>query len=197
MQLVKTLDSMDVQNNWLAGKHIPNWRTGRADQQPLGQQPHTHCSAFVAAVCHQFSVAMLLPPPQQNLANRQHDWLAGDGQSKGWQKVTMIEAQRRANAGHVVVAAFKNSDPAYHGGHGHVAIVRPSNKDEANVAAEGPQVTQAGAHNYTDAALKRAFPKRAWKKHQIDYFSYQPPGRSQPAADASPASSTIAVGVQK
>ena len=117
---------------------------------------------------------MLSPPPQNNLANLQRDWLEGEGHDKGWHKVSGVEAQRLANKGVVVVASFKNDDPHFHGGHGHIAVIRPSDKSEADVRREGPQITQAGGHNYNSAPMTSGFGAQAIRSHQVLFYAYEP-----------------------
>jgi hypothetical protein len=117
---------------------------------------------------------MLLPPPQHFLANRQRDWLLDDGLAAGWREVGAQEAQRLANRGVVVVASFKNDDQSFHGGHGHIALIRPSTKSAALVAKEGPQITQAGGHNYNSAPLNKGFPEKAIARHEVLFFAYKP-----------------------
>src|SRR5215471_15902481 len=57
-KLRAVLDSLDVENHWLAGQHITHWKTGEADDKKGG--PRTHCSLFVAAVCWKLDIPMLL-----------------------------------------------------------------------------------------------------------------------------------------
>jgi hypothetical protein len=173
-QLRRELDSFDVEHHWLPKLYLKNWRTGEPNlEREVTSGSHTHCSAFVAAACEQLNTPMLLPPPQNNLANLQAEWLAGDGRREGWKRVSAVDAQRLANRGIVVVASFKNTDEDYHGGHGHIAVVRPAIKDEAAIAKDGPQITQAGGHNYESAALKLGFP-RAWKRRQVLFYAHDP-----------------------
>jgi hypothetical protein len=90
------------------------------------------------------------------LANAQFDWLAGDaGRAAGWQAVeSSLDAQRLANHGELVVAVFKNGNPACSG---HIAVVRPAAVDSERIEQVGPQVTQAGFKNYRSVALATGF----------------------------------------
>jgi hypothetical protein len=174
-RLAKDLDGMNVDRLWLS-RHRVHWKTG----EPYGPAPtdgksHTHCSAFVAAFCYRHGLYILRPPEHSTtfLANAQYDWLQSDaGQKAGWQPVLgPMEAQRLANQGMVVVAAFKESDPKKHG---HIAIVRPSTKSDSAILAEGPQIIQAGMDNYQSASLQEGFKhhRGAWPTGQIRFFSH-------------------------
>jgi hypothetical protein len=65
-----------------------------------------------------------------------------------------LDAQRLANQGELVVAAFKNGNPACSG---HIAVVRPAAVDPGRIEQVGPQVTQAGFKNYRSVALATGF----------------------------------------
>ncbi len=173
-QLKSDLDAMDVEHLWLPKTQLKSWRTGEASDEPLPLGSHTHCSAFVAAFCRRHDIPMLCPPPQHLLANRQRDWLLDEGRAEGWRQVGAQEAQRLANGGVVVVASFKNDDEHFHGGHGHIALIRPSTKGAAQIAKEGPQITQAGGHNYNSAPLNKGFAQQVIDGHQVLFFAYKP-----------------------
>ena len=155
--LVEVLDSMHVTDHWLAGA-VVDWRTG----EPTGRAVtdggrHTHCSQFAAAACEKLGVYLLHPPEHGSvlLANAQFDWLAGKGGELGWVPVADgVAAQDRANKGLVVVAVYKNSDPKKSG---HIAIVRPGARTPVEIAESGPNIIQAGGHNYECATLKQGF----------------------------------------
>jgi hypothetical protein len=163
-KLAEFLDGMDVEHHWDAGKSVA-WKTGKPlDTQGEVRKSNTHCSAFVAATCLKADVYILRPPEHATklLANAQADWLAGPGADKGWKPVAMAaEAQRRANHGELIVAVFKEANPEKHG---HIAIVRPSEKSESKIREEGPQIVQAGATNYNSTSLAEGFKhhKGAW-----------------------------------
>jgi hypothetical protein len=117
----------------------------------------------------------LLRPPQHSttlLANAQYDWLFASGKSEGWFPVNgPYQAQHYANSGYVVVATYKEHDPKRPG---HIAIIRPSTKSAQQIAAEGPQVIQAGGHNKTSTTLRYGFGNHpdAWGKQQVRYFAH-------------------------
>lgn len=170
-KLAKELGAMDVKDLWIA-KHYVDWETGKIIE-PKDPAKHTfgsHCSAFVAAVCVKFNVDMLRPlkanetkehaPPglihsEVFLANAQADWLKKDGKESGWEHVkTALEAQQLANAGKLVVVAFKAKEKSKPG---HIAIVRPWKKTEAEIDKEGPEIIQAGATNYEHTSVREGF----------------------------------------
>jgi hypothetical protein len=174
-RLAHALDAMDVEHLWLA-KHYVNWETGAALDRPVkDNRPHTHCSAFVAAAGKRLDVYILRPPEHgpSNLANAQADWLLTQGPKHGWKQVTSpAEAQRLANAGSLVVASFKESDPKRSG---HIAIVRPSLRDRQALNQEGPAIIQAGMHNYRATTLKAGFKSHptAWRDREIRFFVHE------------------------
>jgi hypothetical protein len=163
-KLAEFLDGMDVEHHWDAGKSVA-WKTGKPlEQQGEPRKSNTHCSAFVAAACLKADVYILRPPEHATklLANAQADWLAAAGAEKGWKPVTTAaEAQRRANHGELVVAVFKEANAEKSG---HIAIVRPSEKNEAKIREEGPQIIQAGSTNHNSTSLAEGFKhhKGAW-----------------------------------
>ena len=79
-------------------------------------------------------------------------------------------AQQGANLGNLVVAVFENPDAHRPG---HIAVIRPGTPDAQRLAAEGPDVTQAGATNALSMPLRRAFAHHhgAWPD-QIRYFEH-------------------------
>lgn len=173
-QLAKTIDALDVENHWPAGVHV-HWENGVPDGRPeSGNGKHTHCSAFVAAAAKHAGIYILRPPehPQILLANAQVDWLSSEGQAQGWKRVSSAEeAQRLANEGLFVVAAYKNHRDDKPG---HIAIVRPSDKDARAVREEGPQITQAGLHNYRSTSLREGFAGHpdAWNRHEVEFYAH-------------------------
>lgn len=172
-KLAEFLDQQKVEERWLPGQ-IVEWETGKKVKDAADGQPHTHCSAFAAAVCKLKSVYLLRPPEHSatHLANAQFDWLREHGAEKGWASVaTAAEAQRKVNLGHLVVAVYQESDPKKHG---HIAIVRPSDKGETALRDEGPQVIQAGLKNAASTTLKDGFQSHldAWKGDVIRYYAH-------------------------
>ena len=82
------------------------------------------------------------------------------------------QAQHEANLGYMVVAVYKEQNPKRPG---HIAIVRPSTKSAPQIAAEGPQVTQAGGHNARSTSLAHGFANHpdAWGKQKVRYFAHK------------------------
>ena len=190
-QLTRFLDSLDVEHRWLAHTRV-DWETGEATEPSDDPAHSTHCSVFVAAACQRLHVPILHPPdhPQKLLANAQYDWLREQGPRNGWRQVfDAADAQNLANRGQLVVAVFKNPQPDHPG---HIAIVRPASKTSDQIVAEGPDITQAGGHNYRRTSVRQGFAAHslAFERGQIAYFAHrveevQNPSPS-PAASASP-----------
>jgi hypothetical protein len=174
-ELARKLDSLGVESHWPAGVHV-DWRTGIPDGKPEKTEgKHTHCSAFVASAAEQLGIYILRPPEHSQvlLANAQYDWLASkEGAKKGWHRLNgPDEAQQAANRGELVVATYHN---LHDDKPGHIAIIRPADKPHKDIAVEGPQVTQAGGHNYSSAPLKQGFAGHpaAWKNNEILYYAH-------------------------
>jgi hypothetical protein len=163
-RLAAVLDGCGVDHLWLHGFKV-NWKTGAAISAWADDRPHTHCSAFVAAIAMRLGIYVLRPPqhPQTLLANAQMGWLRSPKATTiGWQPLPDVtSAQIRSNLGELVLAAFENPD---RNKPGHIAIVRPSEIDAAMLLANGPFVTQAGGHNALSVLLARGFAnhKGAW-----------------------------------
>jgi hypothetical protein len=178
-RMVETVDALDVEHHWPAGVHV-NWETGEPDgreERALGK--HTHCSAFVAAAAKRLNIYILRPPEhgQILLANAQFEWLANEGAAQGWRAVSgPVAAQEAANAGRLVVAAYRNHQDDKPG---HIAIVRPTDKSDAAVRAEGPQITQAGGTNYRSISLQTGFSGHpaAWGRGEVRYYSHDVPAK--------------------
>lgn len=173
-RLAQAIDSLDVENHWPVGVHV-HWETGIPDGRTESMPgKHTHCSAFVAAAAKRVGIYILRPPEhaQVLLANAQYDWLSGEGAEQGWQAVPDgLTAQRYANEGWFVVAAYRNQ---HDNKPGHIAIVRPSDKDSSALREEGPQITQAGSVNYTSTSLRVGFSGHpaAWRRQEVRYFAH-------------------------
>lgn len=174
-RLQQALDQTRVEALWQPGLHI-DWESGEADGKQLkGDGKHTHCSAFAAAIAKRLGVYLLRPPEHSAhlLANAQHDWLISKGQTIGWNELADgLQAQSFANHGAFVVAVYRN----HHDDRpGHIAIIRPSQKNFNSITQEGPQITQAGATNYQSTSLKRGFTSHpaAWNKKEVRYFSHE------------------------
>ena len=173
--MIKVLDAMGVESKWLAGERV-HWDTGLPTGVPeTSPGKHTHCSAFVAAAAKNFGVYILRPPEhgQKLLANAQNEWLAKEGVTNGWVKLANAgEAQAAANRGLLVVASYHN----HHDDRpGHIAIVRPGNKTAEQIAAEGPDVIQAGSVNRTSISLREGFAGHpaAWRDHEVLYYAHE------------------------
>jgi hypothetical protein len=175
--LENMLDSMRVDELWLAGHHV-NWKTGMPDGRPyLKKGAHTHCSAFVAAVADRLGIYILRPPEhsQIHLANAQVDWLRAEGNPNGWRELTSgQEAQKLANEGLLVVAAYKTRNPEIAG---HIVVVRPYAKHTETLLEEGPQVTQASTYNLSSTTLRRGFRYHpgAFEHGKIVFFAHAIP----------------------
>jgi hypothetical protein len=171
------LDGLQVESRWPAGEHV-DWRTGLPDGKVEHfEGKHTHCSAFVASAAEQLGVYILRPPEhgQMLLANAQYDWLRDRGPEFGWRPVTDgYEAQRAANRGYLVVATYKNHDAEKPG---HIVIVRPSGETREQILSDGPEVIQAGGHNYNRTTLRHGFSSHpgAWENHEIRYYAHDLP----------------------
>jgi hypothetical protein len=172
--LAHQLDQMGVETKWIAGAHI-DWETGLPDDETeILPGRHTHCSAFVASAAKKLGVYILRPPQhgQVLLANAQNEWLASEGAGQGWRAVEgPLEAQNLANSGMLVVASYHNhrdNKP------GHIAIVRPSDKGEQQVAAEGPEVIQAATVNSASTSVRAGFAghRHAWEDNEIEYYAH-------------------------
>jgi hypothetical protein len=176
-RLAGVLDAMQVEKHWLAGHHV-NWRTGDPDGRPVPLEGlHTHCSAFAAAAASRLGVELLHPPEHNQvlLANAQCEWLTTAGRAVGWQPVAdPLEAQRRANAGWLVLACYTSPDPALPG---HIAIVRPAALSRRHIEAQGPQITQAGVRNYRSASLAEGFQHHpdAWRERAVKFYAHPAP----------------------
>ncbi len=176
-KLVDFYDRLGVESRWIAGAHI-DWESGEPDGRPETMPGrHTHCSAFVASAAEQVGIYILRPPEhgQVLLANAQNEWLAGPGQQEGWLSLADVDAaQKAADQGMFVVASYHNhsSDKP-----GHIAIVRPSPKTAEAIAAEGPDVIQAGSRNFTVISLRQGFAghPHAWDDDEIDYYAHEIP----------------------
>ena len=173
-RLAGVIDSLDVESHWPAGVHV-KWESGIPDGRPENSNgKHTHCSAFVAAAAKKVGIYILRPPehPQMLLANAQYDWLESEGAAQGWKPVqNAVEAQRQANGGWFVVAVYKNHTDDKPG---HIAIVRPSDRDVQSIREDGPQITQAGGTNYRSTQLRTGFAGHpaAWSRQEVRFYAH-------------------------
>ena len=169
--LAAFLDSLQVEQYWTNGKSV-NWLTGAAGGAGTNMTKGTasHCSAFAAAVADLLGVYLLHPPDaeDQNLANNQADWLRTNT-TAGWYAVSgMPDAQHLANIGTLVVASYKETD----GSSGHIAILRPSTKPDADILAAGPQECQSGINNYNNIDVRTGFAQHQDPLDSILYYGH-------------------------
>ena len=129
-------------------------------------------SPFVA---EKLGVYILRPPEhgQVLLANAQNEWLAAEGQSRGWRQVSdPVEAQSLANRGVLVVASYHshNDEKA-----GHISIIRPAARSLGEIDADGPMSIQAGTVNSAAISVREGFTghKHAWKDDEIEYYAHE------------------------
>ncbi len=173
-ELWKRLEAMDVEMLWLPGA-IVDWQTGLPTGQPFTDSTKrpTHCSQFVAAASLRLGVTLLRPPEHSviGLANAQNAWLDTDAARKaGWIRLKDgAEAQRLAKQGRFVLASVSNPDPKRAG---HIAIVRPGDKDAETLASEGPDIMQAGGTNFQKTSLRRGFANHPKEYDQIAFHAH-------------------------
>jgi hypothetical protein len=173
-KLAQFYDDLHVEDHWIAGTHV-DWQSGDPDGSPETLPGrHTHCSAFVASAAKKLGVYILRPPEhgQALLANAQNEWLASAGAGSGWRPLQdAAAAQAAANRGLLVVASYHNHRDDKPG---HIAIVRPSDKPESAVESEGPDVIQAGSHNYSRIRLVDGFAghPHAWADQEVQYYAH-------------------------
>jgi hypothetical protein len=174
--LSQILDGSDVEHLWLAHEHV-NWETGLRDRETVNANSRhvaTHCSAFVAAIAERLGVYVLHPPEHGLvlLANAQYEWLGtAEAQAQGWRPVgDAHSAQSLANQGKLVVISYASPDPHRPG---HIVIVRPSEKTEADLDRDGPDIIQAGMVNYNKWLAASAFVHHpgAWPT-MVRYFAH-------------------------
>jgi hypothetical protein len=127
----------------------------------------------VAAVADRLTIPLLRPPEHGVvlLANAQFDWLASDaGKKAGWVRlVDGAAAQSTANDGRLVLASLKSPDATRPG---HIAIVRPGNKDADLLAKEGPDVMQAGGTNSLRTTLRQGFGNHKKEYEKIAFYAH-------------------------
>jgi len=68
-----------------------------------------------------------------------------------------------------VLASLKNPDATRPG---HIAVVRPGNKDAALLAKEGPDVMQAGGTNALRTTLRKGFGNHKKEYDQIAFYAH-------------------------
>ncbi len=169
-QLQTFLTSLHVDSSWLAYRHV-DWYTGVPTKEKIYRHS-THCSAFVASVCCRSGIDLPRPPEYSVilLANAQSDWLSRKGLQHGWSHLSNSgEAQSAANRGELTLAVYRNSDSHKPG---HIAIVLPGEKTPQQLAAEGPNVMQAGAENYLSTPLVTGFRHHPDPLTNVAYYSH-------------------------
>ncbi len=170
MALSAFLDSLEVERYWANGVSV-NWLTGAAGGAGtnMTKGAASHCSAFAAAVAKVLGVYLLRPwdASDLGLANNQADWLLTN--NAGWYPISsMIQAQQQANSGRLVVASLKETN----GTSGHIAIVRPSTKSDAEILAQGPQECQSGIYNYNNTTVSIGFNQHEDTLNRILYYGH-------------------------
>lgn len=173
--LSQILNDSDVEHLWQNERHV-DWQTGEPDMPAdwKGRDSETHCSAFVAAMSARVGVYILRPPQHRLglLANAQGEWLYSiSGRQAGWQPVTSLEqVQYLANQGWFVVGVYVNSDSHQPG---HIVIVRPSGKTDANLKIHGPQVAEASYHNHVNWSARGSFAPEHYA--YVKYYAHEIP----------------------
>jgi hypothetical protein len=168
------LTGMHVESHWIAGQAI-YWFTGDFDPNPNARQQATHCSTFAASVCARLGVYIPRPPKHRQtlLSNVQYHWLAGKGGADyGWRRLPGgREAQAAADKGALVVASVDDPNPKKPG---HIAVVRPSDKSDADIVRDGPDIIQAGTHNWNRTVARKGFAghKPAFRDGLIAYYEH-------------------------
>ncbi len=169
---------LNVEKLWIGGHHV-NWETGEPDDSNATHDVKTHCSAFTAAACERMNIYILRPPQHKQglLANAQYDWLKTDEAYKaGWRPISGNDefavynsAQEYADKGYVVAAVFQNPDKHKPG---HAALIMPDERTIGKIKEEGPEVIQAGQHNYAGASLIVGFKNHItkWPETGIEFY---------------------------
>jgi hypothetical protein len=152
------LDSMQVDKFWLGGTSV-NWLTGvpGGTGANMTSGSATHCSVFAPSAAELLGVYLLRPPDASDLdlANHQADWFVTN--TAGWFPIAaMTNAQHMVNTGLLVMASYKAS-----GGSGHIAVLRASNRTDAEVTATGPEECQSGTFNFADTNIVTGFDQHA------------------------------------
>jgi len=164
------LDSLQVERYWDNGESV-NWLTGATGGDGTNKTVGvaSHCSAFAAAVARLLDVYLLRQPDASdlNLANNQAAWLVTN-QTCGWYAIPRsTDAQHIANVGALVVASLKEDV-----GSGHIAVLRPSTKSDAEILANGPQECQSGIYNYNDTDVRTGFGQHDYPLDRILYYGH-------------------------
>jgi len=151
------IDQFDVESN---RRYLRN-RAGRGE---------TYCNIFVWDVTRAMRAELphwvdqdgepaAVHCGRETTANDVIEWLRVHGERFGWHHADVSGAQRYANRGCPVVAAWHNP-----GGIGHLAMMLPGSVDE-----RGPLVAQCGEINGVRIRAADAF-GAAWRKGDVIYF---------------------------
>lgn len=81
------------------------------------------------------------------------------------------QAQKLANEGYFVIAAYKTRNPEKPG---HIVVVRPSKQNDERLREEGPQVIQASKQNFSSTSVREGFRYHpgAFERNEILYFAH-------------------------
>lgn len=122
------------------------------DFKPRDQE--THCNTAVNYVAERMGCTLL----RGLVANQMHDLLITNS---NWLKIGPEVAQQHANAGGLVIGAWKNPE-----GHGHVVIVRPGELGTSKKwnSDKVPKVLNIGTDIFIDKGANYAF------QEMPDYF---------------------------
>jgi hypothetical protein len=169
--LAAMLDSLEVEVYWKRGVSV-NWLTGAeggfGPNMTVGTA--SHCSSFAPAVAQLLGVYLLTQSATVSdlgLANRQADWLRTNLNSGWFEVASHAAAQHIANTGGLVMATLKEDSVS-----GHIAVVRPSIKSDAEVSVFGPQICQSGMTNHNDIDLRTGFNVHADPMLRVLYYSH-------------------------
>jgi hypothetical protein len=190
-RLIVVLDSMDVEHRWPKDQAI-EWDTGLpvGPTGSEGHDPDTHCSAFTAAVGKRIGVYMPHPPmySQIRLSEAQLSYFdSRAGRDDGWRRVdTPEQAQALANQGMLVIVGRMGHTSKYDPRPGHIAVVRPSERTEAQISESGVQMTQAGTHNWRSITAKGGFHHEPGQlPSNLEYFAHDVPDSADSAVPSS------------
>jgi hypothetical protein len=180
-RLIVALDSLDVEHRWPKHRAV-EWDTG-LPSGPVEEQihdPDTHCSTFVAAVGKRVGVYMPRPPlySQLRLSEAQLSYFdSRSGRDAGWYKVdTAEQAQALANQGKLVIVGFMGIKTQSEHLTGHIAVVRPSERTEAQVQESGVLVSQAGSDNRRSTSARFGFRHHPGAfPSKLQYFAHDIP----------------------
>ena len=163
-KLKRFLNSLDVENKWKKKSYI-DWLTGLSITKNINYKDsfHTHCSAFITAICTKLEIFIIGPPQirTEGLANVQYDWLAAVGKEHGWVSVkSKQEAQIIANHGFLVLMCYKDNNNYKRG---HIACVTPYETTLEKIDSEGIMLCHAGLNNSSKVLSNEIFKNKTCK----------------------------------